>query len=100
MVGKFTGQDVPAVGFSIGFERIFTILSEEGAKAPAASEKIAFIIEKGMSSEKLGEIFEKAASERKEGHCVYMAWMAKNKKFQKDGLYAEGYTDIREFFNK
>ena len=100
MIGKFTGQDVPAVGFSIGFERIFTILSEEGAKAPAASEKIAFIIEKGMSSEKLGEIFEKAASERKEGHCVYMAWMAKNKKFQKDGLYAEGYTDIREFFNK
>ena len=100
MIGRFTGQDVPAVGFSIGFERIFTILSEEGAKAPAASEKIAFIIEKGMSSEKLGEIFEKAASERKEGHCVYMAWMAKNKKFQKDGLYAEGYTDIREFFNK
>lgn len=30
MVGSFLGQDIPAVGFSIGFERIFSILSERG----------------------------------------------------------------------
>ena len=100
MIGRFTGQDVPAVGFSIGFERIFTILSEDGCKAPREAEKIAFIIEKGMDPAKLGEIFEKAAEERKAGHQVFMAWMAKNKKFQKEGLASEGYTDIREFFNK
>ena len=27
LIGKFTGEDIPAVGFSIGFERIFSILS-------------------------------------------------------------------------
>ncbi|MBO4347670.1 MAG: histidine--tRNA ligase, partial [Lachnospiraceae bacterium] len=30
MIGKFTGNDTPAVGFSIGFERIITIMLEKG----------------------------------------------------------------------
>ncbi len=30
MVGKFTGHDVPACGFSIGFERIVLLLMEQG----------------------------------------------------------------------
>ncbi len=33
LIGKFTGEDVPAVGFSIGFERIAAILAERGAAA-------------------------------------------------------------------
>lgn len=32
LVGKFTGVDTPAVGFSIGFERIFSILKEKNLK--------------------------------------------------------------------
>ena len=28
MVGRFTGKDVPACGFSIGFERIILIMME------------------------------------------------------------------------
>ncbi|MCR4622542.1 MAG: histidine--tRNA ligase [Clostridiales bacterium] len=34
MIGKFTGTDTPAVGFSIGFERICQILSEQGFSVP------------------------------------------------------------------
>lgn len=34
MVGKFLGQQVPAVGFSIGFERIFAILMDQGFTVP------------------------------------------------------------------
>ncbi len=34
MVGKFTGQDVPACGFSIGFERIVLLLMESGFTVP------------------------------------------------------------------
>ncbi len=34
MIGKFLGLDVPAVGFSIGFERICQILAERGCAAP------------------------------------------------------------------
>ena len=35
MIGKFIGQEVPAVGFSIGFERICGILMEQRFQAPA-----------------------------------------------------------------
>ncbi|MCX6502172.1 MAG: ATP phosphoribosyltransferase regulatory subunit [Microbacterium sp.] len=36
MIGRFLGQDVPAVGFSIGFERIVDLLQEETADAASA----------------------------------------------------------------
>ena len=98
MIGKFTGQDVPAVGFSIGFERIVTILSEEGRDLSEHRKKLAFLIEKDMSGDRLKEVFELCSKERKAGHIVFMAWMAKNKKFQKEGLMSEGYEEIREFY--
>lgn len=98
MIGKFTGQDVPAVGFSIGFERIVTILSEEGAGLSAHKKKLAFLIEKDMPKDRLSEVFELCRRERESGHIVFMAWMAKNKKFQKEGLMAEGYEEIKEFY--
>lgn len=43
MIGKFIGQDVPAVGFSIGFERICGILLEQGFQIPDEKEKCAFL---------------------------------------------------------
>ena len=42
MVGKFTGNDVPACGFSIGFERIILLLMESGFKVPGAPERTAY----------------------------------------------------------
>ena len=47
MVGKFTGQDVPACGFSIGFERIILLLMESGFTVPTQRPKVAYLIEKG-----------------------------------------------------
>lgn len=44
LVGKFIGEDIPACGFSIGFERIFSILSEQN-RAPSAKEKLAAFYE-------------------------------------------------------
>jgi histidyl-tRNA synthetase len=41
LIGKFTGERVPAVGFSIGFERIYTLLMENGFKIPDSKRKIA-----------------------------------------------------------
>lgn len=46
MVGRFTGKDVPACGFSIGFERIILILMESSFKVPNQSKKTAYLIEK------------------------------------------------------
>ena len=41
LIGKFTGEKVPAVGFSIGFERIFGILSATGFEIPGSKPRIA-----------------------------------------------------------
>ncbi len=43
MIGKFIGQKVPAVGFSIGFERICSILMEQGFVIPAEKQKLALL---------------------------------------------------------
>ena len=45
LIGKFIGEQVPAVGFSIGFERIFGILKEEGRKVGRGRKRVALIYE-------------------------------------------------------
>lgn len=45
LVGKFLGEDIPAVGFSIGFERICSILLDAGFKIPNKKEKLMVIYE-------------------------------------------------------
>ena len=100
MIGKFTGNDVPACGFSIGFERIILLLMESGFTVPTQRPKVAYLIEKGCPAEKLGEIIGKAQEERAAGKQVLVVRMNKNKKFQKEKLDAEGYKEIVEYFNK
>ncbi|MBE5964818.1 MAG: histidine--tRNA ligase [Lachnospira sp.] len=99
MVGKFTGNDVPACGFSIGFERIILLLMEKGFKVPNAGKKKVYLIEKGISGSKLCDIIDKAQKERANGNNVMVARMNKNKKFQKEQLMAQGYEEFEEFFN-
>lgn len=98
MVGRFVGQDTPACGFSIGFERIVTILLDNGFEVPRKVDKTAFLIEKGIRSERLCEIIREAQKLRGEGRSVLTVRMNKNKKFQKEQLENEGYADIREFY--
>lgn len=99
MVGKFTGQDVPACGFSIGFERIILLLMESGFTVPMQPPKVAYLIEKGYPADKLCEVIKKAQEERTAGKQVLVVRMNKNKKFQKEKLNAEGYRELVEFFN-
>ena len=99
MIGKFTGQDTPAVGFSIGFERIVMLLLERGFSVPTGKEKKAILVEKNMPQEKLIEVLETAKAERAAGKQVLIAVMKKNKKFQKEQLTEQGYTDITEVYN-
>ena len=100
MIGKFTGKDTPACGFSIGFERIITILMEQNFQVPGTSGKKAFLIEKNMPADKLCEVLKEARAERENGATVQVALMNKNKKFQKEQLSKEGYTEFKEFFNR
>lgn len=98
MVGKFTGNDVPACGFSIGFERIILLLMESGFKVPGAPERTAYLLEKGLPSDRLCEVIAKAQEERKNGKQILVVRMNKNKKFQKEQLARDGYTEIKEFY--
>ena len=100
MIGKFTGMDTPACGFSIGFERIVTILLDNGFTVPGGNEKEAWLFEKGMSSEKLASIMKEAMAARKEGKIILVAQMNKNKKFQKEQLGKEGYSEFKEFYKE
>ncbi len=100
MVGRFTGKDVPACGFSIGFERIILILMESGFKVPDQSNKVAYLIEKGVSGEALCRIIAEAQAERQDGTQVLVTRMNKNKKFQKEQLTAEGYETFRQFYKE
>ncbi len=98
MIGKFTGMDTPACGFSIGFERIITILMDEGFTVPGKEEKVAFLIEKGVSDEVMNGAIKEAMEERAKGVTVLVSQMNKNKKFQKEGLEKEGYILFKEFY--
>ena len=94
MVGNFTGRDVPACGFSIGFERIVLLLMEQGFKVPTENKKVAYLIEKGVNGERLCEVIAKAQEERKTGNQVLVARMNKNKKFQKDIMNLKNFIKI------
>ena len=98
MIGKFTGQDTPAVGFSIGFERIVMLLLERGYEIPSRKEKRAYLIEKKMPQEGVLKALAQAKEDRKNGLQVLIVNMKKNKKFQKEQLAEQGYTDIVECF--
>ena len=98
MVGKFTGHDVPACGFSIGFERIVLLLMEQGFKIPEDFDKVVYLIEKGVSGDALCDVIANAQEERKSGKQVLVTRMNKNKKFQKEQLTAKGYNEFKEFY--
>lgn len=98
MIGKFTGQDTPACGFSIGFERIVLLLLESGYQVPTRKEKKAFLIEKGMPAEGITRILTLAKQERENGCQVLVSNMKKNKKFQKEQLAQDGYAEVTECF--
>ncbi len=101
MIGKFTGIQTCACGFSIGFERIITILLDREFQVPGGSDKVAFLVERGASKERLCEVIKEAGTLRANGRQVLIAQMNKNKKFQKEQLSKEGYSpeNIRDFYN-
>ena len=98
MVGKFTGNDVPACGFSIGFERIILLLLESGFRIPGKGKRTAYLLEKGIPAETLCQVLKQAQEERAGGSQVLVVRMNKNKKFQKEQLTAQGYEEFREFY--
>ena len=94
MIGKFTGQDTPACGFSIGFERIVMLLLESGYQVPSKRTKKAYLLDKKMDKEGMLSVLAQAKADREAGKQVLIVKMKKNKKFQKEQLAEEGYEEI------
>ena len=62
LIGKFLGESIPAVGFSIGFERIASILLDSNYEIPAMKKRIAVI----YSEENFNSAMRRADEMRKE----------------------------------
>ena len=98
MIGKFTVQDTPACGFSIGFERIVMLLLENGYKVPGGRQKKAYLMEKKLPKEDMLKVLALAKADREAGRQVLIVNMKKNKKFQKEQLIEDGYTEIADCY--
>ena len=90
MIGKFIGQQVPAVGFSIGFERICDILQEQGFTVPEAKQKMALLY---MKDADFGAVMKKAAALR-ENYTVTILPQAKKLGKQLGQLEAQGFSYV------
>ena len=100
VIGKFSSKEVPACGFSIGFERIVTILTEENFEPEKEPVKKAYLYEKGLNDSAFIDILHKAKEDRKKGLTVLVTAMNKNKKFQKEQLSLQGYTEFTEVYRE
>ncbi len=98
MIGRFTGQDTPACGFSIGFERIVMLLLENGYQVPKKGVKKAYLLDKKLPKEGILKVLAQAKEDREAGMQVLIVNMKKNKKFQKEQLAADGYEEVQECY--
>jgi histidyl-tRNA synthetase len=89
MIGRWLGREVPACGFSIGFERLVTELAQKGIAGAAAPRRIAMLFEDGG-------VF--AAQERARGlrtgdTVVSVLPRAKRMGHQLEELRKQGYSE-------
>ena len=99
MIGKYLGKEVCACGFSIGFERIISVIKEENLISVDNEEKTAVLISKDVEISKVNKTIKKANELRKQGKTVMVCPRNNNAKFQKSILNQYGYTNFVEIFN-
>ena len=75
------------------------LLLENGYEVPSAGKKKAYLIEKKMPKEGMLKVLSLAKADREAGCQTLIANMKKNKKFQKEQLEAEGYTEIVDCYS-
>ena len=100
MIGRFSNQPAPACGFSIGFERIVTILKDlKWSEGEGGKKRTAFLVDEKADPSRLLEVFKKATALREQGMIVTVQPLKKNAKFQIETLEKNGYEDIKKVYN-
>ena len=97
MIGKFSGEEVCACGFSIGFERIIAVLRDAGVDVvgeAAETEATAFLIDAKADPALRLATLRQAQALRIEGKTVAVLPMRKNMKRQISTLEGEGYAEF------
>ena len=97
MIGRITGNDVPACGFSIGFERIALLMQERGVTTDA-NKGAAVLIDKNEDSKTLTDILEICRQMRKTTNVTVLRKI-KNFGYQLKQLREQGYDKIYEYRN-
>ena len=87
MVGNFIGEKIPAIGFSIGFERLVNQLMEENFKVPDL-EKAVLLYD---PADRYIDVLAKAESIREEGYTVSIYEKAKKLGRQLNQFQGYGY---------
>jgi histidyl-tRNA synthetase len=94
MVGRLLGHDVPACGFSIGFERVVSILEARRGAAESERDRVALLFE---DHDPLPEVVAAAAELRRGARIVSLTQKRKNLARQLDDLAGEGFGSYAVF---
>ena len=97
MIGRITGNDVPACGFSIGFERIALLMQERGEQS-TAKKGCAVLIDKNEDAKALVDVMESCRQMRKTANVTVLRKI-KNFGYQLKQLREQGYDKIYEYKN-
>ena len=89
MVGKLSGEEAPACGFSIGFERVVTILMDKAFAPPTEAKLTALLVPEGTE---LRRALSASRALRSEGLAPSLFPLEKKLGRQLDGLQASGFT--------
>ena len=98
MIGRFVGQDVPACGFSIGFERIALLMQERGAFVKPSCG-VALLVDKKADVNEFVEVMQVCAQMRQSKN-VALFTKSKNFAYQIKQLREQGYNEIYEYRNR
>ncbi|GAA1322377.1 histidine--tRNA ligase [Leucobacter albus] len=88
MIGRFLGQDVPAVGFSIGFERVVDLIELDGSTGP---ESLALVVDAEAKLEDLMALKRELVAA---GNRVRIEKRQKNMKTLLARLVEEGFAKV------
>jgi len=96
MIGKILQghEDIPACGFSIGFERVISILEEQNFQIPKTEKKIALLYDRIIPIDLL---LSKAEELRGEGNIVSIEIKGKHVGKQLDRLAEQGFNSYTIF---
>ena len=98
MIGKYSGNNVCACGFSLGFERLIEIVKENNLARINNGTSTAILIAKDVPYDKVENAMLYANKLRDNGERVLIAPRNKNAKFQKETLESLGYTKFVEVY--